>query len=242
MGGLKHQGSALETREGAEGEGVPTAGAGRGAPGSRIPGLQPGYSKKKEYRTPRRRGHWQPALPRRLPAPIALGAAPRSRPRPAPLAGGRDPYPGWSAPRPAPPGPRLLCRQRAAATQRARTPSERPRLRVLPPGGGLMSAPAAPAARHRRPGREGAARARPASSAASCRPGGRCRALPVLRLNQFPGSGQGRGARREGGEECTHSGVNHSKSCSLLPFTPTLLVLIQDSAGRQKGGKLLAVA
>lgn len=36
--------------------------------------------------------------------------------------------------------------------------------------------------------------------------------------------------------------VNHSKLCSLLTFTPTLLVLIQDSAGRQKAGKLLAVA
>lgn len=204
MGGLKHQGSALETREGAEGEGVPTAGAGRGAPESRMPGPQPGYSKKKEYRTPRRRGHWQPALPRRLPAPIALGAAPRSRPRPAPLAGGRDPYPGWSAPRPAPPGPRLLCRQRAAATQRARTPSERPRLRVLPPGGGLMSAPAAPAARHRRPGREGAARARPASSAASCRPRGQMPSTAGAPVEPVPRE-RARKRSEEGGRRGMHT-------------------------------------
>lgn len=207
-----------------------------------MPGPQPGYSKKKEYRTQRRRVQGQPALPRRLSAPIAPGAASRSRPRPAPPAGGRDPHPGQSAPRPARPGPRLLCRQRAAATQRARTPSERPRLRVLPPGGGLMSAPAAPAAPHRRPGREGAARARPASSAASRGPRGQIPGTGAAPVEPVPRERAKKRSEEGGRRGMHHSGVNYSKSCSLLPFTPTLLVLIQVSAGQQKGGKLLAVA
>lgn len=135
--------------------------------GSRMPGPQPGSSKKKEIQNAAAETATGSRLSpggfrlrsRQGPLPAPGRAPPR---RPVASTPTRDGPPG-----PALPGPRLLCRQREAATQRARTPSERPRLRVLPPGGGLMRAPAAP---HRRPGREGAARARPASSAASRRP------------------------------------------------------------------------
>lgn len=142
-GGLKHQGSALERTRRRGGRRVRSR-AGRGAPGIRMPGPQPGVQKK-EYRKQRRRGHWQPALPGASGSDHPTQAAPR------PLAGD----PTQAAPRPAP--PRLLA-DLGRRPRRGRGLPARPGSRVLPPGGGLMSAPAAPAARHRRPGRE----ARPA--------------------------------------------------------------------------------
>lgn len=151
----------------------------------------------------------RPAGARRAPrggpgGPSGRGRAPLpEKPRVAcppgrPAGGGRGPeagprHPGpplapRCAPRrvaPAPrPAPCLLCRQRAAARQRARSPSEVPRCFLLRLGRGLMSKPGATRAGHGLPGGAGLAvrclcrrsRPPPLSFSGSCKsPRARCR-------------------------------------------------------------------
>lgn len=96
------------------------------------------------------------ALPARRDGPRGVGEGLRPArdirdPPPAPRCAPRRVAP---APRPA---PCLLCRQRAAARQRARSPSEVPRCFLLRLGRGLMSKPGATRAGHGLPGGAGLA-------------------------------------------------------------------------------------
>ena len=173
---------------------------------------------------------------------ILAGPGPRSRPRTAPRKAVVRPAESGGSPRahrtPARSGPCLLCRQRAAAKQRAKIPSERPWLLLLRLGRGLMSKPRAPPVRHWRPGRRGAARRGPGCAltwqplqllaarlpapppplppACLVRPD--ADELVVLWLNQFQRVGKEEETGREGERESerkqlerTHPEVNNSK-------------------------------